>query len=600
MRIIISIITLGLLLTGCSQSPTGYNQALLRAEGLIESRPDSALNILDSISKSSLQSESDNALYALLMVQARVKNRIDDGNDSLINAAVDYYSATDDSRRKMLAYYNRGFLQLLTDSLSQAVSSLLTALDLAEETDYNFYASLACRELSLIFRKTGNTAEELSYADKAFDYIQKDGRQPHADWAMIDLAGAYHHIGEYEKSNDIYRQLIDTLKIRPDSALLCATWRNLSRALIADGKSLEALPYLEKLSSSGRMKKDEYALLGLCLVRNGDIQGAKKMLERADSVSALTNWLRYSISIGTGDKNMALESLSAMQEDSENDIRAMMHQRATYSALIHHEQQKLEAREGTKIERMHTVIAILICCLIIIIAIGVIINLRMRQHADNERNERAAQRLQQKLALLALEKDASQQSEATIKSLLEQTLHENADIKDEADRLREALICSQARVKELNESNQRCANYRQLLYKQTLEHNHIIGKICSVIYASDPDKKVSTTQIASWLDKLVKDISNSPNKFADLETIANMTYDNVMKELRSSGIDFKEDDYKVYLLSILGLSPTPIAKLMKADKPQQVYSRKKRIIAKLSNSSNPLATRFLNLINGMK
>lgn len=598
MRIIISIIVLGLLLTGCSQSPTGYNQALLRAEGLVESRPDSALNILDSISKSSLQSESDNALYALLMVQARVKNRIDDGNDSLINAAVDYYAATDDAHRTMLAYYNRGFLQLLTDSLSQAVSSLLTALDLAEETDYNFYASLACRELSLIFRKTGNTAEELSYADKAFDYIQKDGRQPHADWAMIDLAGAYHHIGEYEKSNDIYRQLIDTLKIRPDSTLLCITYRNLSRSLMSEGKISEAMPYLKAICSSGYVKRDDYALLGICLAERGNQSEARRMLELSDSTSSLANWLRYSILIGAGDKTMAFDALSAMLDDNEKDINVMLHQRATFAALQHHEQQKIAAQEEAEVERMRSVIVILISCIIIIVAIAVIIFMHLHQRSINERNERIAQGLQHMLHLRELDQEAARESKKALEVILQKTQHESNDMREEASRLREELEQIQEKVKASNIDSALINQYQQIIYRQAMERYKAIDKICSIRYTLSPDKYTTSSQIAGWLDSLIKDVTKSDRRFVELEDIANMSYGNVMTELRTTMPKLKEDDFRVFLLSLFGLSPAAIAKLMQAESKQLIYARKKRLRNKFIQLNTSESKRFLSLLNG--
>lgn len=596
MRIIISIIVLGLLLTGCSQSPTGYNQALLRAEGLVESRPDSALNILDSISKSSLQSESDNALYALLMVQARVKNRIDDGNDSLINAAVDYYAATDDSHRTMLAYYNRGFLQLLTDSLSQAVSSLLPALDIAEETGNNFYASLASRALSSAFNQSGNSPEELHYAKRAYEYINMTGRQPYADWAIHELAGAYQDNQQRDTALTLFHQLLDTLKQRPDSLLSANVYRNISKSLIADGRQLEALPYLTQLCSSEYVKKPDFGLLGLCLVKKGDITGAKAMLAKTDSVSGLTNWLRYTIYKATGDKDMAFEALADMQDDSEKDIRKMLAQRATLTALQHHEQQKKTAREEAKLERMHTLTAILISCIILIIAIGIIVYMRVRHRTEEVRNEHIAQRLQHILSLRKLEQEAALQSEAMMKNMLQQTRDENSDMRLETSRLRHALEDAESKVRELDDDNKRIRHYQQMMYQQAMEYNKTLNRICSISCCVTPDRFTTTTQIVGWLDGLIKEITKSSKKFEELETIANMTYDNVMVQLRATMPKFKEEDFRLYLLSIFGFSPSAITKLMKADSTQLIYARKKRLRVKLSKSDNPLCKKFLQLL----
>lgn len=577
-HIIISLVVTGMLLGGCSRQHTDDNSTLLRAEALMESHPDSALSILDSLDRSKLRSESDRAFYALLLVQARVKNRMDDANDSLIHAAVDYYSRTGDSRRKMLAYYNLGFLQSGTDSLSQSVTSLLTALDLAEETSDDFYASLACRELSLIFRKTGNPAEELLYAQRAYNHIKQTGRKRYADWAMLDIAGAYHHLRQYDSCYIVYHQLLDTLKSRPDSALLCATWSNLSRAFIADGKSVKALPYLQKLSTSSRMTTDDFGLLGLCLARNGNIQGAQKMLYKADPSSALTHWLRYSISISMGDKDMAFESLMAMQNDSENDILSLMNQRATFSALLHHEQKKLAAQKNAEAARIRAIITALFAVIILIAAGTIIIYMLMRRRAENERNERIAQHLRQALSLRELKEETSKQSEAAMKSILEKTLHDSNNMRIETKHLRDSL-----------------GRMETLLSTQTAEHYKSIGKICLLHSSLSSENDVVSSRIAGSLDRLIKDIGKFPQKFEDLETIANMSYDNVMTQLRTSDIDLKEEDYRVYMLSIFGLSSAGIAKLMKINNIRSIYARKYRIQSKLSKSTHPLAPKFRKL-----
>ena len=51
-----------------------YNQQLLKADSLMQLRPDSALNILKSISPKKLSTRADNAYYALLLTQAQDKN----------------------------------------------------------------------------------------------------------------------------------------------------------------------------------------------------------------------------------------------------------------------------------------------------------------------------------------------------------------------------------------------------------------------------------------------------------------------------------------------------------------------------------------------
>ena len=70
-----------------------YNQQLLKADSLMQLRPDSALNILKSISPEKLSTRADNAYYALLLTQAQDKNFVVQKDDSLIRIAVHYYDS---------------------------------------------------------------------------------------------------------------------------------------------------------------------------------------------------------------------------------------------------------------------------------------------------------------------------------------------------------------------------------------------------------------------------------------------------------------------------------------------------------------------------
>ena len=74
-------------LSSCSSSVK--SPLLLSADSLMEIYPDSALSILESISSPQKLPRADRALYALLLTQARHKNYIALGDDSLIKTAVE-------------------------------------------------------------------------------------------------------------------------------------------------------------------------------------------------------------------------------------------------------------------------------------------------------------------------------------------------------------------------------------------------------------------------------------------------------------------------------------------------------------------------------
>lgn len=111
-------------------SPSVKNPLLLCADSLMETCPDSALSILESITYPQKMPRADRALYALLLTQARHKNYIALEDDSLIKTAVDYYGDKKKSLRAAKAHYYWGATYSEMGYTSFAVEEYLTAIRL--------------------------------------------------------------------------------------------------------------------------------------------------------------------------------------------------------------------------------------------------------------------------------------------------------------------------------------------------------------------------------------------------------------------------------------------------------------------------------------
>ena len=90
----ILLIVVAVVLAAFSGCDRKTNFRLAAADSLMEVRPDSALEILDSVDSKSLSGEN-RAYYALLLTKAQYKNYITITSDSLINIALDYYDSGD-------------------------------------------------------------------------------------------------------------------------------------------------------------------------------------------------------------------------------------------------------------------------------------------------------------------------------------------------------------------------------------------------------------------------------------------------------------------------------------------------------------------------
>lgn len=93
----------------------------------IESRPDSALTVLEGMNEEDLTSKRSKAKHALLYSMALDKNWIDLGSDSIIAPAVSYYNNHGSTEEKLMTYYYRGRISMNAGSYEDAISYFILA-----------------------------------------------------------------------------------------------------------------------------------------------------------------------------------------------------------------------------------------------------------------------------------------------------------------------------------------------------------------------------------------------------------------------------------------------------------------------------------------
>lgn len=126
---IISMISISVLtLIGCERHTEAW-QKLDIAEGLMESRPDSSLVILNSITEENLGGKAESARYALLKSMALDKNYIDTTDFKVLQPAIDYYMKKGSANEKLRTYYYQGRIYQNRGDLDSAMYSFVNAFD---------------------------------------------------------------------------------------------------------------------------------------------------------------------------------------------------------------------------------------------------------------------------------------------------------------------------------------------------------------------------------------------------------------------------------------------------------------------------------------
>ena len=285
-------------LSSCS-SPSVKNQLLLCADSLMETYPDSALSILESITYPQKMPRADRALYALLLTQARHKNYIALEDDSLIKTAVDYYGDKKKSLRAAKAHYYWGAIYSEKGYASFAVEEYLTAIRLMpvrNEFLAMIYDNLAeCYEEDRLY----NVAIENYRA--AYQILKGKDEQT---YPMRGIARVFLLQNEKDSALYYYQQALDCALADQDSSLIGALYHDLamvysekkdyiqadkfvSKAILLQGQDAintclskaQIMLNLNKLDSASYFfskNMDELALYGKAVCYDGMYQIAKR------------------------------------------------------------------------------------------------------------------------------------------------------------------------------------------------------------------------------------------------------------------------------------------------------------------------------------
>ena len=190
-------------LSSCSSSVK--SPLLLSADSLMEIYPDSALSILESISSPQKLPCADRALYALLLTQARHKNYIALGDDSLIKTAVEYYGDKKKSVRAAKAHYYWGATYGEKGYTSFAVDAYRAAYQILKGKSGQIYPM---RGIARMFLLQNRKDSALFYYQQALDCALADKDSSLIGALYHDFAMVYNEKKDYILANQYVSKAI--------------------------------------------------------------------------------------------------------------------------------------------------------------------------------------------------------------------------------------------------------------------------------------------------------------------------------------------------------------------------------------------------------
>jgi len=176
-----------LLFIGCSLSPN----ELRTAERIMENHPDSALHILQHIPHNKYKSESNRALFGLLLFQALDKNHKTLQPDSLIDYSISYYLNQNDKAHLAISYFYKGRMYKYATHYEEATSFYLKALDYANDQSDDLLLAEIYGDMGAICFIQDDYKKSREKYQLAYDCLNQAGKKVDASYKLLDIGRTY-------------------------------------------------------------------------------------------------------------------------------------------------------------------------------------------------------------------------------------------------------------------------------------------------------------------------------------------------------------------------------------------------------------------------
>jgi len=274
-----------------------------------------------------------------------------------------------------------------------------------------------------------------------------------------------------------------------------------------------------------------------------------------------------------------LEELENLYSLNVREYKDKIRNNFSNTAVDYYKNKQLKTAQELKTKKLGIALVIVSALLAIFIITMVAKSVYTKKNREIEKKVLLAIQLQEHIN--GLEKDRDSLKESLKKSSVENRLaHEKLS------HTHEELVSTNEK---LNQNNALIKSLLSSKY-ETLEN------LCRVVVECN-DEKTADRKIAQKVSSLIKDMSIGDDNIKNIERKVDEIHDNLMSDLRKELPSLKEDDFRLYLYSVLGFSLPVITLFLKKDSINQIYSRKKRLKAKISTLEPAKSARFLLYLN---
>ena len=176
------------------------------AEKVMDTNPDSALQILKKMHPAQSLTDADRALYGIILFQALDKSNKPLQPDSILSFSIKYYQKSNDKQHLALAYYYKAKLFKKAQRFDDATLLYLKTLDLIQNSkDYSLLGEIYS-DMGDICSFQKDYTESLKKYKVAINFYKKGGDTLESSYKMLDIARVFLLMRDFKKAHQFYNQ----------------------------------------------------------------------------------------------------------------------------------------------------------------------------------------------------------------------------------------------------------------------------------------------------------------------------------------------------------------------------------------------------------
>lgn len=530
-------------------------------EGYMQQRPDSALSVLTAIPQESLRSDRLRARWSLLYAMALDKNWIDTTDVGVVMPAVEYYDRYRPLANRAKPHYYLGRIQFNGRNYEEAILSFTKAREYAAKLDDPRFKSLIFQALADTYGCAYLHEEAVAYSDSSYRYCLLAKDTMLANSSLFAVAKGYMNLSRYAEADSVFSLLLQDGKIYPQVYPRVLADYGLLQTVYKENYPL-AVEYFEKALRSGQglPHNNHWGAYAYCLSVMNDKDGAEKIfksLEKAgqgDSYSYQAWKSRKAATDGDYEKAYSLLVRSS-EKQTENTLKLLQQS----SVKVQRDFYELRSASNKKESDQRRVIITLLLSFIVLLLLFLWLLI-------NRYKEKIARQNSDYMEVL---KEITDHNESLKQSI--QVISEERDqISEQQDILkRNFFTIERKRFKELSD-------------------------LCNSYFRKEGDL-AEMNSISNEAKKYLNLIGIGKEKFSELESVVNVSFQNAMVCFRKEYPKHKERYYQVVCMIFAGFKTKTIALAINQTE-QFVFMTKSRLKKEVIESNVPHKSLFLELI----